>query len=99
MNTENNKWIEEILDSTQNMQPAQMPQELDQKILAKIQLNQFTAKRIEIQKIRWVAAAAVLLVFINFWVLRNNNSSQKMGMNNPKTEKQMPFSSGSILNM
>jgi hypothetical protein len=99
MNTDNNKWIEEILDSTQNIQPAQMPQELEKKILAKIQQNQFAAKRIEMQKIRWIAAAAVLLVFINFWVLRNNNSSQKMGMNNSKIEKQMPFSSGSILNM
>jgi len=99
MNTDNNKWIEDILDSTQNMQPAQMPQELDQKILAKIQQNQVLAKRIDLKKLRWIAAAAVLLVFVNFWVLKQYSTSQKMGMKNPKSDRQAPFSSGTILNM
>ena len=62
-NTNEEKWIEEVLNSTQGMQKAQPRADLYEQIL--LGLNNKSSKSTAAPVMRYWAAAAILLVVIN----------------------------------
>ena len=75
MQDEQNKWVDEVMNSLQGMRAAEPPADLFETIEARI--DGAGAKVISLQQMRWgIAIAAVLLLF-NFIAIRsytvNNN--------------------------
>ena len=68
------KWVDEVMNSLEGSQRATPPVGLLDKIEA--QLSVPGAKRIPLRSLRWLAAAAIALLFVNLFSLRMTQANQ-----------------------
>lgn len=70
-----NKWVDEVMNSLEGSRRAEPPASLLAKIEA--QLSQEPIAQIPVRNLRWLMAAAVLLLSINLFSLRIAQSKQQ----------------------
>ncbi len=78
MQDEQEKWVDEVMDSLQGMQRAVPPVDLFESIEAQITKSRERGKIIPMQQIRWSIAIAAVLLLLNVVAIRsytvNNNN-------------------------
>jgi hypothetical protein len=98
MNLNEEMWVEEVLQSTKGISRAQAPDNLKQKIEAKLTAPRAKIITIKSLEFKWLAAAVILLIGLNI-VLLTQQHKKASGFNRGNQNNDYSFGSNDLIKL